>query len=47
MSAGVPRKPPDPWWIMIFAFGSTYRFPGAPPHRIIAPADIAMPIAYV
>ena len=23
MSAGEPRKPPEPWWIITFAFGST------------------------
>ena len=43
MSAGVPRKPPEPWWIMIFAFGSANRFPAAPPHRIIAAADMPIP----
>src|SRR5439155_12583840 len=45
MSAGVPRKPPEPWWIMTFEFGSRKRFPAAPPARIIAPADIAIPTA--
>ena len=43
MSAGVPRNPPEPWWIMIFAFGSANRFPAAPPERIIAAALIPMP----
>ena len=47
MSAGVPRKPPEPWWIITFEFGSTKRFPAAPPARISAPADIAIPTAYV
>ena len=43
MSAGVPRKPAEPWWIITFAFGSANRFPGAPPARIIAPADMPIP----
>jgi hypothetical protein len=43
MSAGEPRKPPLPWWIITFEFGSAKRLPAAPPERIIAPADIAMP----
>ncbi len=43
MSAGVPRKPPEPWWIMIFAFGSAKRLPAAPPQRIIAAALIPIP----
>ena len=43
MSAGVPRYPADPWWIMIFAFGSAKRFPGAPPQRIIAAALMPIP----
>ena len=43
MSAGVPRNPPEPWWIMIFAFGSANRLPGAPPQRIIAAALMPMP----
>ena len=47
MSAGVPRKPPDPWWIITFEFGSTCRLPGAPDARTSAPADIAMPMQYV
>ena len=47
MSAGVPRKPPEPWWIITFELGRTWRFPAAPPARIIAPADIAMPMQYV
>ena len=47
MSEGVPRKPAEPWWIIIFAFGSAERLPGAPPQRIIAAADIAMPTQIV
>ena len=47
MSAGVPRKPAEPWWIIIFAFGSAIRLPGAPPARIIAAADIPMPTQIV
>ena len=47
MSAGEPRNPPDPWWIMIFAFGSAIRFPGAPPARIIAAADMPIPTQIV
>ena len=45
MSAGVPRNPPEPWWIITFEFGSTYRLPAAPAARIRAPADIAIPTA--
>ena len=44
MSAGVPRKPPEPWWIITFAFGRTKRFPAAPPARIIAAADMPIPM---
>ena len=47
MSAGVPRKPPEPWWIMIFEFGSANRLPAAPPARIIAAADIPIPMQTV
>ena len=47
MSAGVPRKPAEPWWIIIFAFGRAIRLPAAPPARIIAAADIPMPTQIV
>ena len=47
MSAGVPRVPADPWWIITFEFGRTKRFPAAPPARSMAPADIAIPMQYV
>ena len=47
MSAGVPWNPADPWWIITLAFGSAKRFPGAPPHRRIAPSDMAMPTQIV
>ena len=47
MSLGAPRAPADPWWIMILALGSAYRFPGAPPARIIAAADMPMPTQMV
>jgi hypothetical protein len=47
MSLGVPRKPAEPWWIIIFAFGSADRFPGEPPQRIIAAADMAIPTQIV
>ena len=47
MSAGVPRKPAEPWWIMIFAFGSAIRLPAAPPARIIAAADMPIPMQIV
>jgi hypothetical protein len=47
MSVGVPRNPAEPWWIIIFAFGSAERLPGAPPARIIAAADIAIPTQIV
>ena len=43
ISAGVPRKPPEPWWIITFAFGRAKRLPAAPPQRIIAPALMPMP----
>src|SRR5580765_1570498 len=47
MSAGVPRNPAEPWWIMIFAFGSAARLPAAPPQRIMAAADIPIPVQTV
>ena len=47
MSAGEPRKPPEPWWIITFAFGSAKRFPCAPPERIIAAADMPIPVQIV
>ena len=47
MSAGLPRKPPEPWWIITFAFGSANRLPRAPPERIIAAADMPMPVQIV
>ena len=47
MSAGVPRKPAEPWWIIIFAFGSAIRSPGAPPASTIAAADIPIPTQIV
>ncbi len=47
MSAGVPRKPAEPWWIMIFELGSAIRLPGAPPQRTIAAADMHIPTAIV
>jgi hypothetical protein len=28
MSLGAPRKPAEPWWIIIFAFGRAERLPG-------------------
>jgi hypothetical protein len=43
MSAGVPRVPAEPWWIITFEFGSTKRLPGAPPASSRAPIDIAIP----
>ena len=43
MSDGAPRNPAEPWWIIIFVFGNAKRFPGAPPQRIIAPADMPIP----
>ena len=47
MSVGAPRKPAEPWWIMIFEFGSAIRLPGAPPQSTIAAADMPMPDAIV
>ena len=47
MSAGVPRKPAEPWWIITFAFGSANRLPGAPPASTIAAADIPIPTQIV
>ena len=44
MSAGVPRKPAEPWWIITLEFGSARRLPAAPPPRIIAAADMPMPM---
>ena len=43
MSLGVPRAPAEPWWIITFAFGRQKRFPGAPPVRIMAAADMPIP----
>ena len=43
MSVAWPWKPDEPWWIMIFAFGSAIRLPAAPPASRIAPIDIAIP----
>jgi hypothetical protein len=47
MSAGVPRKPAEPWWIITFEFGRAVRLPAAPPERIIAAADMPMPMQTV
>ena len=47
MSRGAPRVPADPWWIMILALGSARRFPGAPPQRTIAAADMPIPTQIV
>ena len=47
MSLGAPRVPAEPWWIMILALGSASRLPGAPPHRIIAAADMPIPTQIV
>jgi len=38
-----PSKPPESWWIRIFAFGSAIRFPFVPPARSRAPIDTAIP----
>ena len=46
-SRGAPRIPAVPWWIMILPLGSAMRRPAAPPPRIIAAADIPMPIRLV
>src|SRR5262245_59794176 len=47
MSAGEPRNPPEPWWIITLAFGNTKRLPAAPPDRIIAAADMPIPVQIV
>jgi hypothetical protein len=47
MSAGVPRKPPEPWWIITFELGRRKRLPAAPPASSRAPIDIAIPMQYV
>ena len=47
MSGGAPRVPAVPWWIMILALGNARRLPGAPPHKIIAAADIPIPTQIV
>jgi hypothetical protein len=47
MSLGAPRVPAEPWWIMMRALGRANRFPAAPPHRIMAAADIPMPTQMV
>ena len=47
MSLDWPLKPPESWWIMIFAFGSAMRLPGAPAARSRAPMLIATPTQIV
>jgi hypothetical protein len=47
ISVGWPWKPDEPWWMRIFECGSALRFPGAPPARMVAPIDIAMPTQIV
>ena len=47
MSVACPWKPPDTWWIRIFAFGSAIRFPAAPPASRSAPMLIAIPTQIV
>lgn len=46
MSRG-PRVPAEPWWIMILELGGAERFPGAPPRRIMAAAEIPTPMQIV
>ena len=46
-SGALPRKPPEPWWIMIRLFGSAYRLPGAPAASSTAAIDAAMPMQIV
>jgi hypothetical protein len=40
MSLACPSKPPQSWWMRIFAFGSAVRFPFAPAASSSAPSDI-------
>src|SRR5215216_8061275 len=47
MSVACPWKPPQTWWIRILAFGRATRFPFAPPARMTAPIDIAIPTQVV
>jgi hypothetical protein len=47
MSVAWPSKPPQSWWIKIFAFGSAIRLLLAPAASSSAPSDIAMPTPIV
>jgi hypothetical protein len=47
MSLACPSKPPQSWWMRIFAFGSAVRFPFAPAASSSAPSDIAIPTQVV
>ena len=42
-SAAWPCAPPSGWWIMMRAFGSDRRLPGAPAPSRKAPMDAAVP----
>jgi hypothetical protein len=43
MSVACPSKPPESWWIRIFAFGSAIRFPLVPPGEEQAAIATAIP----
>ena len=47
MSLACPSKPPQSWWMRIFAFGSAIRLPFAPAASRSAPRDIAIPTEMV